>query len=125
MSIRAAFSIGVIAVVLIASYYAFTATDPTVTSILSRTVKVLPAHLAFSSVAQNFAQPQFDAAHGYERSLANPTLTQLTVGGVPYVYMLIRAERATERGTRLLLARIPAAQFSDGTAVTPFAKWEQ
>ena len=87
-------------------------------------VTIVPANLHFSAVAQNIAPIRFDAEHGFERSLANPTLTQLDVNGAPFVYLLMRVERETDRGTRLILARIPADQFSDGTNVTPFPKWQ-
>ena len=87
-------------------------------------VTIAAASLKLSPTAQNIAPVRFDAAHGYEQSLANPTLTQLDVNGVPYVYMLIRVEREVEKGNRLILARIPADKFSDGNAITPFFQWE-
>lgn len=87
-------------------------------------VTITAADLNFSDTAQNIAPLRFDAAHGFERSLANPTLTALTLNGVPYVYMLMRVERETEQGNRLILARIPADKFSDGATVTPFSQWE-
>lgn len=88
-------------------------------------VTIAPANLKLSVAAQNIAPPRYDAAHGFERSDANPTLTALTVGGKPYVYMLMRVERGVEQGNRLILARIAAEKFSDGTLVTPFPQWEQ
>lgn len=87
-------------------------------------VTITAAAPKFSTVAQNIAPVRFDAAHGFERSLANPTLTQLDLDGVPYVYALMRAEREIEQGNRLILARIAADKFSDGSTVTPFGAWQ-